>query len=1720
MDSDVYSGSIKPPRQGAGFLLPKIEQTRKLITKILRELKKRKKPPSPFNAYVVRTDNSFENDIHNPQNIFNTDETCDLLSQLKDVLVVCNIQGIKFAEKTPTPSESPNISRDASPNQSRSTSPLRKNRNKKKSNSGILYKILEVFYDIVQNDCRYKVHNPRPLRPPNALHLIVLDVAHLLINQNSSSPSWLYEIGMTMIPGFNCFIAIEIHWPDSDGSSLTDMELSEDELIKYGNKRKGNKNSSKRLSISYTGEFDIDAYYVDSLFTPLLFSIIQFIRIENSSLETLHQMHKTLGIMIQRKPDLYLDIIEIIALGDSNCRKLAINILFHFWENSTGHPAIGESLPTINYFTDLKIKEKEKDNHSSIIMIDKHEQFLPTDIPNACVQCFKSIIGFGIRSEYSLIESGVHKLSTPRYCNVKHGPRELISINQNVDSKLPIISKFIANHKFRFINLFTLTLCMICRLPLWGIMYQGYRCEICNRFIHSSCLNLVEKEIDCQQSILSENDALINHEILRESFKNYYKQILIPEEKIINYTYEELSVMVTILQMQNNLLNNGIMAGCLIVKQKFHNPLSPRNEKFKKFELQEFIEIYETYLRSGKISLTTISEEYWESVGKKYNPWIISCEDYLAHISAAIKSRIDFDYFNNNDHLSVNDGILTSIELIQWMKKNLGMLNEYSIKIFLQQMSNHGFLERIDGNPILFPSDDNNNHDENSENLENLEYSFPLPFATECSPTVEALITSISACLSDINISINECGFLLMTRRCWPDPYISKYVLERLIYSIIEWICNEDDKLLIIAREYTSAQIKLPGVRDEMENVGAGVGVGGKAGSSGGGAYLISRRMLKEKYVINWLLTIHDMDEELFCNIIFEQIGRMYENQRQQEELDDDDNNLENVFHNHDRVLRCIIKLYNSDLLFSSYNHILSRWLDEACVILRDQSKVFVEFKTLYKMFSSIKTISRQRTASIVDHMAISTEINNKINIMDPIEIITRLFVENDFEKLSRALHWIELMVRSSIGLNGSVFSEYCSHLSNISLSLEQSITFLQSMWYQVIIGLGHLITRGIILEIVSNLNELNFEIIKKINDEGYEIEIESARNFIKISLVLALYAYSCPLDGIHKLGIVELPRANITAETPLMKCLLSYARFDKLDVRGDVIKAFWQFFISAGLAPIHDPLSTISMPLLIRMVWADSRFFLASVSKVFEHESWEVRFDGLDNLFGLFSKLDEKYDVQRAGVFAYLGPVFSYLVDCLWDKEEFVRTKAITYIRSMQPQHVRLAFKCWEGYFRVSSNREKTLLCRLMIKLNEKFPNWQEIEEEEMAATTEILESYVRPDSVLVVGLKHFQEEEPINQATGQKIAEKQNLKVTMLNLALQMLANGIEINKEQIIKLKFVVVSNLGFTDYDFIQNMMMISCLGNLKKVLDRPIYLRNSNKTNNHINTEEIDLEDELAGGYFVDVIFSLINSSVDMSKLSHLMFKIWIELLLIVIYKHKIEDRRNRDFEETLANAMRKISELLLEDNITEENKQLTIELATSLLKRAPMLTVNILGKQIVTLGKLLTRLGNNVDTNNGSLAMSAKTFLRSAFLKFARNGLFVLIFKNQTVAEENKSSLDMFKVLRDVIRDEQIPNEDESQEPTYLRDEPIRDVFNQLFKFTNRKIVSTILCNLNKYVEKVYSKPYNEQLIFDLGQFLIKLTKHTSEWKTAEWDINPVINMGSIVMIENPIHAK
>jgi hypothetical protein len=44
--------------------------------------------------------------------------------------------------------------------------------------------------------------------------------------------------------------------------------------------------------------------------------------------------------------------------------------------------------------------------------------------------------------------------------------------------------------------------------------------------------------------------------------------------------------------------------------------------------------------------------------------------------------------------------------------------------------------------------------------------------------------------------------------------------------------------------------------------------------------------------------------------------------------------------------------------------------------------------------------------------------------------------------------------------------------------------------------------------------------------------------------------------------------------------------------------------------------------------------------------------------------------------------------------------------------------------------------------------------------------------------------------------------------------------------------------------------------------------------------------------------------------------------------------------------------------------------------------------------------------------------------------------------------------------------------------------------------------------------------LIDLGQFLTKLTRHTSEWKHIDWDVNPILNMIAIIMRDNPAYSK
>lgn len=87
-------------------------------------------------------------------------------------------------------------------------------------------------------------------------------------------------------------------------------------------------------------------------------------------------------------------------------------------------------------------------------------------------------------------------------------------------------------------------------------------------------------------------------------------------------------------------------------------------------------------------------------------------------------------------------------------------------------------------------------------------------------------------------------------------------------------------------------------------------------------------------------------------------------------------------------------------------------------------------------------------------------------------------------------------------------------------------------------------------------------------------------------------------------------------------------------------------------LPPSNDDMSDISLSLLMKLMSTDVQYFHSCVFKIFESENWEVRYQGLDNLYGLFTKMDVAFQTKWLPMLSHLGPVFSYFVGCLWDKE------------------------------------------------------------------------------------------------------------------------------------------------------------------------------------------------------------------------------------------------------------------------------------------------------------------------------------------------------------------------------------------------------------------------------------------------------------------------------------
>jgi Phorbol esters/diacylglycerol binding domain (C1 domain) len=561
-------------------------------------------------------------------------------------------------------------------------------------------------------------------------------------------------------------------------------------------------------------------YYTASLTTPLLAAMLENIDI-GSHIETrpelLYRFYRLLDTIVNAKVDAYLNFLEVAAYHTPKARHAAISILMTYWPKAIGHVMDSKPLPIFSY---LYSRSKDYQGHPYAHQFvpwrfdhgSRHRHF---DLVSSdeCRSCSTSIHGFGLIcpfcmsashfdcydypegnhvSQYTMDDTSVPKIAVHRFCHVLPATR---------GSESAVIRQ--QHHSFRLVNLFGLSLCFVCRKPLWGCTNQGLKCASCLHLVHSSCVShLSEAKLPpCGSIKFDSSHVSVDWSLLRKSFVDHYHDVLLSDEEVSRLTYEEVSVIYAILWMQLRLLNNGVALGTIVIRKKGAKLKLSKENKIEKFELQHLIRLCETQLSSSQPPSSPVMHEYAEENNIVPSEHSIMFDwSNLIYIATVIKSPCDPKNLIASPPNLLNvpqpDGLAEPSQeenahpfevvplshMRETLRSELGVLSDTAAHLLLSHLHHLGLFSRLDHNPILF---------DNETPHQQIYCSFALPLGLDLSTDVETLVAAIEACLSDVDLSINEVGFLLLVRKLSPSGMASEYALRRLARSVLSWIVAE-----------------------------------------------------------------------------------------------------------------------------------------------------------------------------------------------------------------------------------------------------------------------------------------------------------------------------------------------------------------------------------------------------------------------------------------------------------------------------------------------------------------------------------------------------------------------------------------------------------------------------------------------------------------------------------------------------------------------------------------------------------------------------------------------------------------------------------------------------------------------------------------------------------------------------------------------------------------
>ncbi|KAF8311639.1 hypothetical protein DL93DRAFT_2168963 [Clavulina sp. PMI_390] len=1715
---------------------------------------------------------------------FSTSETLAMMIQLRDILIMARKQrwNIMPSHSTPQVFES-------MPTRSPSghgSSPFKRRQGKTSDKAYAALPSLDlrssciaVLAEVVAEDCRYKILSPRLLTPPYALQAVCLDVAVALL-EDPPRPHTIAGVAHALIPAFGTFhpalyprliACFEIGivrpmllrlsavlgpqnsgWPPgqtlepspSIAINVKDVDDQTGGLVSWSA-------PSPHLLSTFAPHHSADIYRLALFIPPLLAAMIAPLSTRQNSLETVHHASRLFRLLITSKVDSYLDLLQVAAYQSPAGRYGAFALLFQVWPGASGHLTIAAPLTRL-----MDDPRPESD-------IVEHE-FIPWRYPGPkkgakssldrgvlveqCQVCSTPLLDFGLRCilcncgvHFSCYDSPVGTHLT-QYTSGSRSGTQAVSVTRF--SRRPAhngnsLQEFqTAGHNFHSVNLFTLTLCMFCHLPLWGCTAQALECSKCQRFAHAQCCGPTTAE--CSRSPPEISQITIDWSILRKSFIDNFANLLVGEEAIIQASYEDVSIIHGTLWVQQQLMMNGVGSGSIIVDHATSpvRSFAQHGARVEQFELQTHVRLLEAYLASGRNAKSSAVLEHQRSQVSAPEESILHDWPLLTYIVAIVKSTGSPD----RPAASIDDTPAQAFEMHSLGAISASLRSELNVnlyaanKLMLEHLHAVGLLQRLGPKESLFTPDGR---------WDDTLCTFPIPVLLDTSVDVEALVSSIEAGLEDINLSINEAALLLLTRRCWPSIWASDYGLQRLAQALLSWICTEEERLLLVAQEYVVSRKLLPGVRPPGTSPlwpwSLSDRLAYTTSTQSGGEYLSTRKLLLARFVTPWLRELHQLDPEAYVDIVFSYCSQSaLTKQNVMEDFFGDNIDLPQVEFSAvvlqwgEDTLRSILKICVASAIFSSFENVFVRWLDVASAKV-DMDEI-AGYSSLPKLFS-------------MDPDNGGTTDENTPWAVHPWKVINDV-ASSGQDGLQRAIRWLVVLARSGISIPVTTYSQTVAFIRDFNADLSVYEHLIDCITATCWLGPDNAVE---LLSLVTSLHDrLRDIIVAEMTGE----RMRTMARFIRLSLVCCLLLVGFDRDDMVPASLVtpvelgRLParkRAWALRGLDPSELLLSVDIVDPLShyiLEGSAencaiitnflllllspsnhltVNAVDQFVMlnSHPLAicswRLYDAdlveLAPLRSKLLLRLVVVDPAPLTEVVSTDLQTEHTQLAC--IARLASLLIDVNSPpFQLEDRSWRKPITSVLNLFFEQLWsEKSEDARHTADIATKGLTEVHKDVLTRCWGESLLQCSVAERVQLVSFLLKLHPFVPEWRLLSWDtvkESMLEDDYSSGGLDADDILahvIVG----NDVAPTNDET----VDSQLLRVLLVTLSLDFIGDGITIalkikhHLARILafdKIKLIPTSDTIAVYFEGVQPTPSIAqpCLNALLRTLDcgTPISIRPS------AMCALVDGDPPTTcavGNLFVDIVLHAV-TGLKLSQLPYLVARGWLEMLIVIILKYEFGNPTIRQLSPRLTDAVRYTTDLFQQD-LPDDLRHLAMSVSHAFLHAKPNMCAKILSRQIVA---VTTVLADSDAKSDQVLVSLGKSFLDSAFNKFTALGLFRSLFKKDILPA------DFFDVIREVLHTDAKTRLRIGEEP--LQNIVIRSVLTKMFDVRTgeedqlQDSVRHMADNLLLFVDRVHHENYPESLLSDIAHSLTNVARKTAEWRDDMFVPDPFLNMACTIV--------